>query len=55
MLIATKTGKSVTNHEEVPLIKSHGDMITWSFEIMWQTKNVPPLPQSQWLQNLVGW
>ena len=33
MRITTKTGKSVTNHEEVPPIKSHGDMIKWSFEI----------------------
>ena len=37
-------------------IKSNDRFITWSCEIMWQTKTIiSPLPQCPWPQNLVGW
>ena len=39
-----------------PIIMSHGPLITWSYEIRWQTKTIKsPLPQCLWLPNLVWW
>ena len=38
MLMVTKLGRVVTYHEELPPINSHNSLITWSFEITWQTK-----------------
>ena len=46
MPIATKHGQVVIYYERIPLIKSHDDIITWSWKITWKTKNIIyPLPQ----------
>ena len=37
-------------------IKSHDPLITWFYEITWQTKTIiSPLPQNLWPPNLTGW
>ena len=46
MAVTTKLGSGATNHEGLP-IKSHGYIITWSCEIIWQTKII--YPQCLWL------
>ena len=37
-----------------PLIKLNDDTNTWSWEFMWQTKNISPLSQCIWPQNIAG-
>ena len=36
-------------------IKWHDPLITWSWEITWQTKIIFPLPECLWLPKLRGW
>ena len=56
MPVVTKLGRMVTYHEGLPSIISHDLLITWSCEIIWQTKSIiSPVPQYLWPQNLVGW
>ena len=51
-----QTWSCVTYHEGIPLIKSHDDIIKWSWKFTWQTKNIIyPLPQYLWPQNSAGW
>ena len=38
--IATKLGRMVTQLDGLLLIKLHDSLITWSYRIMWQTKNI---------------
>ena len=53
--MTTKFGRVVTYHEGLPHIKSHDPLITWSAEIMWQTKIImSPIPKCPWPQNLAG-
>ena len=53
MPMTTKLGRVVTYHETLQPIKSYDPLITWYFEIMWQTKNViSPLPECQWPPHL---
>ena len=40
MPMATKLCRVVIYHEGLPSIKSHGPLITWSFETTWQTKTI---------------
>ena len=51
-----KHGRMVTYLEGILLIKSVGDLITWSCKIAWQTKTIlSPLPQCLWPPNMAGW
>ena len=53
MSMATKIGRMVTYIDRVLPINSHDHIITSSWEITCQTKNIiSPLPQCLWLQNL---
>ena len=36
-------------------IKYNDHIITWFCQIMWQSKNISPLPQCLWTQNLAAW
>ena len=46
----------VTHLDGLLLMKSHESLITWSYEITWQTKTIIcPLPQYLWQPNLPGW
>ena len=40
MIIVTKIHKGGTYYEQVSTIKPGDDVITWSWEIVWQTKNM---------------
>ena len=40
MPMITKFTGVVVYHEELPPIKSHDRLITWSSDIMWQTENI---------------
>ena len=52
MPMATKLGKLVTWHEGLPPIMLLDPLVTWSCEIMWQTKIIiSPLPQYLWPQS----
>ena len=52
VLMATKLGKLVTCHEELPSIMLLHPLVMWSYEITRQTKTViSPLPQYMWPQN----
>ena len=51
--IATKFVRRVTYLEMILPIKSHGSWVTWSWEIMWQIKNVFQLPRTLSTSNSV--
>ena len=53
--MATKHGKMVTYVEWLPPRNSHNPSNMWSREVMWQIKNISPIPQCQWSLNLLGW
>ena len=54
--IATKFGRMVTYHDRLLPVKSREPLITWSCEILWQTKTITYLiPQWLWPPNLAGW
>ena len=54
--MATKLDKVMTYDVGPPRAKSHGFLITWSYVVSWQIKNViSPIPQAQWASNLTGW
>ena len=55
MPITTNRGRVVAYHEGLLPIKLHEVLITWSYEVMSQTKNVSPQPQYLWPPNLVEW
>ena len=55
MPMATKLGRMVIYLERLLPIKSHDHIITWSWKITWETKNISLLPQCLWAQNLAGW
>ena len=38
MPMTTKLDRVVSYHQGLPTIKSYDSLITWSWEIMWQTK-----------------
>ena len=40
MSMATKFATMFTNHEGLPLIKSHDPLVTWCFEVTWKIKNI---------------
>ena len=50
MLMVTKLGRVMTYHKELPKLI----LIMWSCEMMSQTKNISPLPESLWPPNLTG-
>ena len=51
--MATKLGKVVTYHEELPLIKLLHPSIMWIFENMQHIKCfISPLAPDQWPQNI---
>ena len=53
--MATKLDRIVTYLDGILPIKSHDSFITWSWEIMLQTKTtISPIPQCLWPPNLVG-
>ena len=56
LFITTKLGSMVTYLKRLPSIKSRESLITWSCEIMWQTKTIIS-PQIQCLltPNLLEW
>ena len=54
MPMATKLGTMVIRLEGL-LLKLLDPLITWSCDITWQTRNVSPLPQWLWPQNLARW
>ena len=47
--------KMVTYLDKLLPRKSHDAIATRFREITWQTKNISPLSQSLWSQNLAGW
>ena len=54
--LATKLGTMITYLDRFLPLKSHDSLITWSYEITWQTETIiSPIPQCLWLQNFVGW
>ena len=56
MPIATTNGRVVIYLNRLVFMKLHDPLITWSCEIMWQTKIIIPiLPEYLWTQNLVGY
>ena len=52
--MATKLGRMVTHLNQPLPIVSFYTLVTWSYEITWQTKNIPPLPRCLWPPNLWG-
>ena len=56
MLMTTKLGRVVTSHEIRGASKSHDALITWSREIMWQTKNISTrVPMATKLGRIATW
>ena len=56
VLMATRLGKMITYLDGLLPIKSLGPLITWSYEITWQTKSIISLiPQYLRPLNLVGY
>ena len=55
MLMVTKIGRLVTNHERLLPITSHDTLIMWFFKITWETRTfISLLSQCLWPPNLAG-
>ena len=55
MFMATKLGRVMTYHEGLPPTKSNDPLSMWSWEIMWQTKNIMEYDtECLWPPNLAG-
>ena len=53
--IAAKLGRMITYFDGLLPIKSFDPLITWPYEMTWQTKSIiSPIPQCLWPPNLVG-
>ena len=55
-LIAAKLGRIVTYLDVILPLKLIGPLVTWSYQINWQTKTIRSLlPKCLWSPNLEGW
>ena len=57
MPVSTELSRVTTYHEELPSINSQDSLITWSYKITWQIKNISAttMPKATKLGKMVGY